>query len=155
MSDRTIACVLAAAVGLGLFFQFAPHVFSHLVLSQVAQSHIDGNIPKGKLFDEYLKRDLTAYFCEGSENCSVAYELLRDAPTQSGIAYPKYYAWIKVTRGQKVESEGPVRVAAVDQKQFDVREFVTREEIIRNPSVLADIFPAAIIDKIKKKAGAR
>ena len=101
-------------------------------MDEVAKSHIEANVPKGKRFDEYLKRDLRAYFCKDEKECSVEYELLRDGPTQTGIAYPKYYLWVKVVAGQKLTSEGAVRVAAIEQRTFDITHFLSRRDIVES-----------------------
>ena len=122
-------------------------------ISEIGRSHIEANVPRGKLFDEYLRRDLKRHFCEGAKDCKVDYELLREGPTQTGIAYPKYYLWVKCLRGSSVSAEGAVRVAAVEQKRFDVTDFLSRKEILASPSQVASIFPAALVDKIVQKAG--
>ena len=125
------------------------------ILDDVAKSHVEGNVPQGELFDEYLARDLQMYFCRGNNDCRVQYEFLRDGPTQSGISYPKYYLWIKNIKGNTAVEEGAVRVAAVDQKSFHVTHFLSREQISASPSQLASVFPAALVDKITQKARSR
>jgi len=122
------------------------------VLSDIATSHVEGNVPPGKLFDELLTRDLNDYFCRNSNDCKVQYELLRDGPTQSGTSYPKYYLWVRFTKGGTVAGEGAVRVAAIDQKSFEVTHFLSRELISQAPSQVASIFPAALVNKIVEKA---
>src|SRR5262249_44835066 len=107
---------------------------SQNVMNDIAQSHIEANVPKGKSFDEYLKRDLKTYFCGEAIDCRVEYELLRDEPTQTGIAYPKYYLWAKCFKGNTITAEGAVRVAAVEQKKFDITNFLSREQISTSPS---------------------
>jgi hypothetical protein len=114
--------------------------------------HVEGNVPPGKLFDELLTRDLNDYFCRNSNDCKVQYELLRDGPTQSGTSYPKYYLWVRFTKGGTVAGEGAVRVAAIDQKRFEVTHFLSRELISQAPSQVASIFPAALVNKIVEKA---
>lgn len=137
--------------------------FSYIVLSlllglatgcssPVAESHIEGNVPKGKLFDDYLVRDLNRYFCGDVEDCRVEYEFLREGPTQSGIAYPKYYLWVKSLKGGNVRAEGAVRVAAVEQQGFDVTQFLSSAQIEESPSEVASVFPAALVEKIIDKA---
>jgi len=121
-------------------------------MSDIAKSHIDANVPKGKQFDEYLQRDLKSYFCEASTDCKVEYELLREGPTQTGISYPKFYLWARCLKRKVVASEGAVRVAAIDQKRFDVTQFLSREEILVSPSQVGSIFPAALVDKIVQRA---
>ncbi len=63
----------------------------------IEQSHIDGNVPAPKDFQSFLIRDLQKHFSSLlKKKVRVEYELLRDGPTQVGIAYPKYYAWVKI-----------------------------------------------------------
>jgi hypothetical protein len=119
-------------------------------LTDVAKSHVEANAPK--LFDEFLARDLKKYFCAGANDCTVQYEFLRDGPTQSGTSYPKYYLWVKNIRERTVAEEGAVRVAAVDQKSFDVTYFLSRTQILESPSQVASVFPAALVDNIFEKA---
>jgi hypothetical protein len=124
-------------------------------LTAIAESHIEANVPKGKLFDEFLERDLTNYFCREAMDCTVKYEFLREGPTQTGLSYPKYYLWVKKLKGTAVTDEGAVRVAAVDQNGFDVTHFLSREQISASRSQVASIFPAALVDKIVQKSQAK
>jgi hypothetical protein len=122
------------------------------VLTDVAKSHVEANAPRGELFDEFLARDLKKYFCASVNDCAVQYEFLRNGPTQSGTSYPKYYLWVKNIKGSTVAEEGAVRVAAVEQKGFEVTRFLSREQILESPSQVASVFPPALIDKIFEKA---
>ena len=118
----------------------------------LAESHIRANVPDEKDFDKFLKRDLEKYFKDTRQKTvTVEYELLRDGPTQSGIAYPKYYAWVTVRDGATVVDEGAVRVAAVQKKFFDVTDFVSQEDIKRAPAALDEIFPLPVADKIRER----
>jgi hypothetical protein len=117
----------------------------------VASSQIEGNVKKGKAFEEHLERDLSSYFCT-DKDCRVEYEFLPDGPTQSGTSYPRYYLWVKCFTGEKLTREGAVRVAAMDQTAFDVTHFVSAKDIVTSPGEVAQIFPAALLDKIAKKA---
>ena len=112
-------------------------------------------MPKGALFDEYLKRDLKNYLCAESKDCTVEYELLREGPTQTGISYPKYYLWARCLRKPTVECEGAVSIAAIEQKRFDVTNFLSRDDISKSPERVGSIFPAALVDKIIQKAHAK
>ncbi len=131
---------------------FAVSCRSQDAMDKIAASHIEGNAPKSEVFDRYLKRDLKSYFCAQGKDCVIEYELLRDSPTQTGIAYPKYYVWVKYSKKNTTTSEGAVRVAAREQTEFDVTDFLSREEILASPSRVTTIFPAALADKIVKKA---
>ena len=120
--------------------------------SQITDSHTEANVPKGTLFNEYFNRDLKGYFCVESKDCTVEYELLRDGPTQTGISYPKYYLWVRCSKKNTMDQEGAVRVAAIEQKRFDVTNFLSGDEISKSPEQVALVFPAALVDKIVQKA---
>src|SRR5690242_21832060 len=65
--------------------------------TSLALSHIEAHVPSEREFDAFLTRDLEHYFTtKEKKNVTVTYELLRDMPTQTGIAYPKFYAWVIV-----------------------------------------------------------
>jgi hypothetical protein len=117
-----------------------------------ANSHVEANSPKGRSFDEYLKRDLTSYFCKGVKDCRVEYEYLRKGATQSGVAYPKYYLWVKCFEKDKLRTEGASRVAAIEQKMFEVTNFLQAEDIAATPEIVGNVFPAALVDKIVQMA---
>lgn len=107
-------------------------------------------------FEEYLLRDLTAYFQGNTDNpqLEVSYELLRRGPTQTGLSVPKYYLWVigKDAAG-KNSIEGAVRIRYLpDRQEFEVTDFVEKSEVRTQPRVLRDIFPPALIDNIKKRA---
>ncbi len=120
----------------------------------VRESHIDGNVPEKKDFDRFLRRDLTAYFQEGTKGrVRVEYELLRKEPTQSGVAFPKFYLWVKAFQGKKLLVEGAARVAAVEKKRFDVVNFREKAEIQKDPDAVAKVFPAALVPEILRRAG--
>jgi hypothetical protein len=128
----------------------------HAQIPGVAESHIAANVPSTNDFRPFLIRDLTAYLKPNhGDKLTVDYELLRDGPTQSGVAYPKFYLWLRATNAEKTVIEGAVRVAAVDKKRFDVTDFVSRWEIVSHPDSLARIFPQALIEKIHTKAGVK
>jgi hypothetical protein len=119
----------------------------------LAKSHIDGNVPDGTRFDAYLERDLTAYFrADDSTVTTVDYDLLRRGPTQVGIAYPKYYAWVTVTRTKGPSQEGAVRLAAVDKLRFVVTDFLPRETVLSSPEIVRERFPAALNEQIMRRA---
>jgi hypothetical protein len=129
---------------------------SHAQIPGVAESHIAANVPSTNDFRPFLIRDLTAYLKPThGDKLTVDYELLRDGPTQSGVAYPKFYLWLRATNAEKTVIEGAVRVAAVDKKRFDVIDFVPRADIVSRPDALGRIFPQALIEKIHTKAGVK
>ena len=142
---------------LSLLFAFALSACAcHAQVPGVAESHIAANVPSTNDFRPFLIRDLTAYLKPTyGDKLTVDYELLRDGPTQSGVAYPKFYLWLRATNAEKTVIEGAVRVAAIEKKRFDVTDFVPRSEIVSHPDSLARIFPQALIEKIHTKAGVK
>ena len=100
-------------------------------------------------FHAAITRDLTAYF----QGATVTYDLLRKEPTQSGVAYPKYYAWVRAVSGGSAV-EGAVRVANIDGERFEVTHFVTAADIRAHPQAIEAVFPAALCDEIRRRAGA-
>jgi hypothetical protein len=133
--------------------QQAPPEQAEEITRQIQQSHIDGNVPAASDFDTFLKRDLTVYFSlPGKPAPTVEYELLRDGPTQTGIAYPKFYVWVRVTlEGQPVR-EGAVRLAAIEKTHFEITHFIASSEIVSNPSQLDAVFPPPVVVAILEKA---
>lgn len=116
-------------------------------------SHIAANVPAAADFERLLRRDLTAYFTtRGIESAEITYQLLRKVPTQSGVAYPKFYIWVEVFAAGAPKTSGAVRLAAIDQEKFEVTDFVPRESILATPDRLDAIFPAALIASIKERA---
>jgi hypothetical protein len=93
------------------------------------------NAPPAVVFRAYLERDLQRFFSKRhGTSVGVKFELLRQEPTQAGIPYPKYYAWVRVENGASLVDEGAVRVAAVDQTQFYINDFVPSAEIAKGAS---------------------
>ena len=134
-----VACVTGACQSLG---------------DAVSISHIEANVPADQDFDNFLKRDLEKYFQEVKKRSVVVdYELLRKGPTQSGTAFPKFYAWVIVKEDGTVIEDGAVKVAAMEKKQFAVYDYLSRSEIESDVENLYRVFPAAVADKIKEKLG--
>src|ERR1700733_3434766 len=79
--------------------------------ANIARSHIDANVPSSEFFDSYMKRDLASFLCKGVVPCRIEYQLLREGPTQTGIAYPKFYVWVKCFVEEHLQTEGAVRLA--------------------------------------------
>jgi len=124
-------------------------------LQEIQQSHISGNVPA--TFEEFstiLERDLVKYFSASlSADVTVKYELLRKGPTQSGVAYPKFYAWVKVLSSEKEIESGVVRVAAIEKTHVEVTSFVSKNKIIQSPKFIETIFPLSLCENIRHKAG--
>lgn len=126
----------------------------HAQIPGVAESHIAMNVPSTNDFRPFLIRDLTDYLKPTlGDKLTVDYQLLRDGPTQSGVAYPKFYVWMRATNAGQTLIEGATRVAAIDKKRFEITNFLPRAEIVSHPDAVMSIFPAALIEKIHSKAG--
>src|SRR6266496_5749070 len=120
----------------------------------IADSHVRANVPDEKDFDAFLKRDLESYF-KGlkKKDLVVEYQLLRDGPTQSGTAFPKFYVWVTVKENDTLLEDGAVRVAAMEKKRFGVYDYLTRADIERDLENVYQTFPRPVADKIKAKMG--
>jgi hypothetical protein len=119
------------------------------------QSHIEANVPDAGQFESLLKRDLLAHFkVNGHPSADrVEYKLLRDAPTQSGVAYPKFYAWVVVVgTGTKQLNQGAVRVASVEKVRFEVTQFISKEQVKTDRDAIERVFPAALVPAILQLA---
>ena len=124
------------------------------VADPIQQSHIDGNVPAPADFHRLLQRDLDAYF--RGKGSSVRYEMLRDGPTQSGVAYPKFYAWVSITPSTSGSPlEGAVRLAAIDKLKFEVTEFYSTDAMRSSPEQIYAVFPRPVAEKIKVRLGVR
>ena len=125
-----------------------PVIRPHTV-ANVAQSHVRANVPASSQFDRLLRRDLNAYFRRRTgKNVAVTYEMLRTGPTQTGVAYPKYYLWVALRNGKSLVEEGAVRVAAIGQKRFEVTIYLTRSAMTQKPERIKEVFPAAVSEKL-------
>lgn len=121
-------------------------------LDSIAESHIEANVPNEKDFGAFLKRDLAAYFKETfSKDVLVECELLRNAPTQSGVAFPKFYAWVKVKEKDRLIEEGAVRLAAIEKKRFEITDYLKRAAIEADIDEVYNVFPKQVGDKIKER----
>ncbi len=146
---RVVGSYFAAAIVLGLAGTPV------LAQSPLQESHIDGNVPAERDFEKFMQRDLLAYFqATVPGTVSVEWTLLRRAPTQSGVAYPKFYAWVKVSGKSSTARQGAVRLAAVDRTHFEITTFMSAEEVLANPSAVETVFPALLVDTVKSKATA-
>jgi len=124
------------------------------LLRDIKNSHIDENVPPAEHFQEWLLRDIKIFAARTErQQAEVELELLRDAPTQAGTAYPKFYIWIRLRAADGTLTEGAARVSAIERKHFEVTAYLTKSEILKNPERLSSIFPKEVALKIKKKAG--
>ena len=123
-----------------------------MVQDSVSESHIKANVPEPSAFDNILRRHLESYFADArADPVRIVYELLRDGPTQVGVALPKYYLWVQIFDGGRLLEEGAARVAAIEQTQFEVTHYVPRAEILRRPGDLERTFPKPVADKIRER----
>jgi hypothetical protein len=119
----------------------------------VQKSHIDANVPDEKDFDRILQRDITTYVTDrGDKGITVKMELLRNGPTQSGVAFPKFYIWIEKrdAKGNIVE-EAAARIAAIERRRFDVIQYYKRSRILAEPELMQKVFPADVYERILTK----
>lgn len=79
--------------------------------------------------------------------------MLRDGPTQAGVAYPKFYVWVRVFEGASVVDQGAVRLAAIEKREFQVTDFLSERTIRADPKVIYRVFPAPVCDRINGKLG--
>lgn len=113
-------------------------------------SHIEANVPPANSFHAFLQRDILTFFQDVTTPTAtrVEFTLLRDAPTQSGVAFPKYYLWVKAFAGAELVEEGAVRVAAVERQSFEVLHYINKAKVKESPTEVGSIFPAPLVPKI-------
>lgn len=115
--------------------------------------HLSANVPDFAHFDQFLNRDLRLYFQKAHPDLTeVRFELLRRVATQSGVAYPKFYAWVKVYKGKQVIDEGAIRIAAIEKTSFQVTHYLSKEEIKKDPGAIDSVFPALLCPGIIERA---
>ncbi|MDD5341583.1 MAG: hypothetical protein PHC97_04080 [Patescibacteria group bacterium] len=149
---KTILFILAFIVVFlaGIFSAY--FVIPWIIFSQISTSNIVGNVPDVKNFDQFLQRDLNKYFSEKfGKEVEAKYELLRQGPTQTGVAFPKYYAWVILYSNNEELEQGAVRIAAIDKEVFDVTDYINVKEIKSDPTGIYNIFPSSVCDKINEK----
>ena len=156
---RLMVAVIPIAMALALIGSTGPgeavplERYSDQSMQNLQSPNIAANVPVGADFETFLVRDLTTYFVgQGIPVPTVTYELLRDGPTQSGLAYPKYYVWAKAVGSDGMVVEGAARVAAIERTRFEITDFVTRQAITANPGSLAMVIPAALRDTTVERA---
>lgn len=124
-------------------------------LPEISQSHIDANVPSEDDFDTLLERDLTAHLraLEGDPSLSVDYELFRREPTQSGVSYPKFYAWVRSRSEGAAVERGAVRLEAIEKRRFRVTDYFSEDRIREQPELIYEVFPVSICEDIERKLG--
>ena len=100
--------------------------------------------------DRIMARGLTEYFSKRAGSpVRIAYEYLRMGPTVAGIAYPKYYLWVHVTKPSGENAAvGAVRVAVIDST-IEVTHFFPRAYIEKKPASLDAVFPKSVVVAIR------
>jgi hypothetical protein len=140
---------------LGLIFALIIYHFftPGIALNSIQSSHIEANVPNEIEFNNLLKRDIAQYFrAKGINKFEITLDLLRKGPTQSGVAYPKFYLWVKLMNNNNVLSEGAIRVAAIDRTRFEVTNYLTKQDIKSNKDTVFTIFPRALCGNIINRA---
>ena len=121
----------------------------------VQRSQIEANVPPPVDFNGILTRDLSSYFAavRTQKAVPIDFEMLRDGPTQVGVAYPKFYVWVRVAGGESADDRGVVRVAAVERKRFVVTDFISERTIRSDREDIRRVFPGSVCEKIHAKLG--
>jgi hypothetical protein len=126
-----------------------------MLFSAACQTRLP-DVPAADQFEGLMKRDLQAYLSRHDHpDLKVEYQLLREGPTQSGPAYPKFYVWVRGFDAGRIVVEGAARVAAEDATRFEVTHFLSADEIRSSPAAIDRIFPAALKSSIVERATAR
>ncbi|KQM61472.1 MULTISPECIES: hypothetical protein [unclassified Sphingomonas] len=123
-------------------------------MQDVRSGHIAANLPSDAEFMVLLRRDVKAYLGTNQLLAKrVAIELLRRGPTQSGVSYPKYYAWVRAEDDTGNRVEGAMRIVAIEGTRFEVSDFTPAAMVRSDPASLASIYPALLIPAIRQHAG--
>ena len=139
---------------IALLIAFASQPPDYSTLQDIQRSHIEANVPKLTEFNQLLQRDLDSYFTKArGKSARVKYEMLRDGPTQSGVAYPKFYVWVRVFEAASIIDQGAVRLAAIDRREFQVTDFLSERTIRTDPKAIYRVFPGPVCDRINSKMG--
>ncbi len=122
-------------------------------IESISNSHIRGHVPTAKKFHRYLQRDLDSYFKKKfNSQAKTQYQLLRNMPTQVGVALPKYYLWVEIRFNSDSKKEGAVGIAAFQKSRFEVLYFLSKSEIKSSPDKVSKYFPAVLVGKILQLA---
>jgi hypothetical protein len=119
----------------------------------IAVVMIQQNVPPKPLFDAFLARDLGDYFVErGVFVRFLRTSLLRDTPTQVGVAFPKFYVWVDAVSLGGEDLSGAARLAAVKGEKFVVTDFLERSTILAEPEKVGRVFPRLLAPLILERA---
>ena len=124
-----------------------------LALGAIQSSHIAANVPDVADFERFLRRDLESYFATARKEAgvSVDYEPLRRGVTQSGLGYPTFYVWVRISGGKFAADRGAVRLEAIDKKRFEITDFVSEQTIRDTPDSISKVFPELVCETIRTK----
>lgn len=124
------------------------------MMMRLHQSHIEGNTPPGKLFDQYLKRDLNYHYGNVyAKKVSCEYSLMQKQAIQFGVGYPYYYLWVKIfdDHGALIE-EGFTSAKAMDKTMFEIGKFIRPSQINTFGFTYPEFFPDELIQNVRKEA---
>ena len=102
--------------------------------------------------DSAMRRDLSAYFAKRDNSpVQLSFAYLRQGPTITGVAYPRYYLWVTARDSDgRLLSDGAARVAEIDSI-VEVTHFLPRAYIVQQPGSLDSVFPAPVVAEIRKR----
>lgn len=128
-----------------------------LAQSPIQASHIEANVPAPEAFEPLLRRDLVAFFktSVAPSVSRVEFKLLRSAPTQTGVAYPKYYLWVTAYDDSRLIVRGAARIEAIERQRFEVLQFLTQAQVQSAPAEVSNIFPAALVRTVLSLASGK
>ena len=146
-------CTFIFILALCSIFFYSTNVYTQ----DIQQSHVNTNLPETfEEFKKILSRDLKLYFSRiYNGDITIDYELLRLAPTQSGIAYPKFYAWVTIDEADITVDIGAVRLAVIEKTRIEVTDFISQKKIRKEPKLIELVFPNSLCDDIRKRSGFR
>ena len=123
-----------------------------LTVGACRHQQAEPDIPPPAVSDAQLRGDLQKYFSSRRPALTViGYDLLRPGPTITGIAYPKYYLWVRLRGANSSLIEVAVRVAAINQA-FEITNVVDAEGIRSGKEAPGAVFPTALVPEIERRA---
>ena len=122
-------------------------------MRRIQKSHIVGNVPatRGE-FMRQAQRACRSYFQPRLGKVAVRLQLLREAPTQSGTSYPHFYLWVEALRAGRILERGAARVDCIERTHVEVTDFLSVQQIRREPKLLEQTFPADLLEGIRAHA---
>ncbi len=114
-------------------------------VQEIQKSHIDANVPTAEKHERYIEAEIRRYFkLPQAEKFEIHSELLRNWPTQSGMSYPKFYRWVRITKNKQPLISGAIRYAVMEKKEAEILDFVDAHTILNDPSKSLKVFPAEV-----------